>query len=212
MKRLVWVILIFVLFFACHSTAEFKPLFNGQDLTGWYAKDGNIASWQFADGILSCIAPGGGWLTTEKEYANFILRLDWRVPESGNSGVGIRYPKKGNPAHDGMEIQILDDNAEIHKSIKDVQYTGSIYYQVAAKKGVTKPVGEWNRYEITCDGPRVTVKLNGVVVSEANLDEYTAANGDFTPLSQRPRKGHIGMQSHGTGVDFKNIEICELPY
>jgi len=202
---------IFLLaFIGCQTAPQFKPLFKS-DLTGWYAKDGHIESWQFADGMLSCVAPGGGWLTTEKEYANFILRLDWRVPESGNSGVGIRFPKEGNPAHDGMEIQILDDNAEIHKNIEDVQYTGSIYYQVAAKKGLTKPVGEWNHYEITCDGPLVTVKLNGEIASQANLDEYTTAHGDYLPLSQRPRQGHIGVQSHGTRVDFKNLEIVELP-
>ena len=200
--------------FYCQSEhavkSDFVPLLNGKDLTGWYAKAGKIESWQFSDGILSCIAEGGGWLTTEREYDNFTLRLDWRIPENGNSGVGIRYPKEGNPAHAGMEIQILDDHAEIHKDIKPYQHTGSIYYQVTARQNAAKPVGEWNSYEITCDGPQVTVKLNGVTVVDANLDEYTQANGDYTPLSERPRKGHIGLQSHGTRVDFRNIGIREL--
>ena len=170
---------------------------------------GDINSWKVADGILSCVAEGG-WLTTEKEYADFILRLDWRIPKDGNSGVGLRYPKDSHVSHDGMEIQVLDDDAEIHKDIKPAQHTGSIYYQVAAKQGATKPVGEWNHYEITCNGPMVIVNLNGIEVARANMDEYTEGKGGYKPLSERPRKGHIGVQSHGTGVDYRNIEIKEL--
>lgn len=213
MKKITLVILILLLFFACQTAPEFKSLLNGNDLTGWFVQDGDIQSWQFADGMLSCIKPGGGWLTTEKEYANFILRLDWRIPVDGNSGVGIRYPRDSHVAHDGMEIQILDDSAAAvkFKEIKDEQFTGSIYYQVAGKRGVANPPGEWNHYEITCDGPQVTVKLNSVIVSEANMDEYTTGKGDRPPLSVRPRKGHVGVQSHGSRVDFKNIEIYELP-
>lgn len=189
----------------------FKPLLNGTDLSGWYAKDGKLECWQFADGMLSCMAEGGGWLTTNKVYSDFVLRIEWRVPPEGNSGVGIRYPEDGDPAHVGMEIQILDDSSANHKDIKDMQHTGSIYYQVAAKPGAVKPAGQWNQYEITCCGPQVTVKLNGIVVVDANLDHYPTANGEYTPLKDRPRSGHIGVQSHGSRIDFRNLEIKELP-
>ncbi len=190
--------------------SQFISLFNGKDLAGWYAQGGKIESWKWDEGMLSCIAPGGGWLTTEKEYGDFVLRLDWRLPKDGNSGVGLRYPSEGSPAHDGMEIQILDDDAEIHKDIKPTQHTGSIYYQVAAKQGVAKPVGEWNSYEITCQGPIVMVVLNGVEVARANMDECKTAEGDHKPLSQRPRRGHVGLQSHETRVDYRNVEIRVL--
>jgi len=210
-----WVVIGVLLVLSCSqkpsAEAGFESLLNGKDLSGWWAKDGQIESWQFADGMLSCIAEGGGWLSTEQEYANFILRLEWRVPKDGNSGVGLRFPKEGNPAHDGMEIQILDDSAEIHKDILDVQHTGSIYYQVAAKPGATRPAGEWNQYEITCAGPLVRVKLNGVQITEANVDDYPMANGEYLPLKDRPRKGFIGLQSHGSQVDFRNVEIKVLP-
>ncbi len=189
---------------------DFVSLFNGKDLSGWYAKDGKIESWKYENGVLSCIAEKGGWLTTKKEYDNFVLHLEWRIPEGGNSGVGIRYPEKGDPAHVGMEIQVLDDNAEKYNDLKPAQYTGGIYYQVAAEKGHTNPPSEWNVYEITCNGPQVTIMLNGVQINSANMDEVTIANGDYLPLSERPRKGHIGMQSHGTGVDYRNVMIKEL--
>ena len=196
--------------FKKNGDSDFAPLSNGKDLTGLFAMKGDINSWQAENGMISCIAKGGGWLTTEKEYSDFILRLDWRLPEDGNSGVGLRYPKDSHVSSTGMEIQILDDGAEIHQDIKPAQYTGSIYYQVAAKQGAAKPIGEWNHYEITCDGPMVIVNLNGIEVVRANLDEYTVGEGELTPLSKRPRKGHIGIQSHGSRVDFRNIEIKEI--
>ena len=185
----------------------FVPLFDGETLNGWHVQGGKIESWQAKDGILSCIAAEGGWLSTDKEYGDFVLSLQWRIPEGGNSGVGLRYPKNSHVSQAGMEIQILDDNAEKHRNIKPEQYTGSLYYQVAAKQGAAKAPGEWNLYEITCNGPLVVVALNGTEVVRASMDEHTEGKGGLTPLSQRPRAGHIGVQSHGTGVYFRNIKI-----
>lgn len=187
--------------------SEFVPLFDGKTLNGWHVQGGEIESWQAGGGILSCIAPEGGWLSTDKQYGDFILSLQWRIPEGGNSGVGLRYPKNSHVSQAGMEIQILDDSAEKHGDIKPEQYTGSIYYQVAARQGAANPPGEWNLYEITCNGPLVVVVLNSTEVVRAGMDEHTEGKGGLTPLSQRPRAGHIGVQSHGTGVDFRNIKI-----
>jgi hypothetical protein len=187
----------------------FVPLYNGKDLSGWHAKGGKVESWKADGELLACIAAGGGWLTTDKEYADFILKLDWRIPAGGNSGVGIRYPEKGDPAHEGMEIQILDDDAPQYKNLVPAQYTGGIYYQVAPNKEKKKlnPPGQWNSYEIVCKGPLVVVKLNGVEITRANMDEETEGKGGHKPLSQRPRRGFIGLQSHGSRVDFRNIKI-----
>ena len=71
-------------------------------------------------------------------------------------------------------------------------------------------MGEWNLYEITCDGPKVIVVLNGIEVVNINMDEHTVGEGNLTPLSERPRSGHVGVQCHNTGVDFRRIEIREL--
>src|SRR5437879_1665147 len=86
------------------------PLYNGRDLSGWHAKDGKPEAWHTEGNLLVCQGAGGGWLTSDRQYGDFELRLDYRIPKGGNSGVGIRYPAQGDPAHEGMEIQILDDS------------------------------------------------------------------------------------------------------
>lgn len=192
----------------------FVPLYNGQDLGGWVAKDGKIEAWKADGETLSCVTGGGGWLRTEKMYSDYVLKLDFKIPQGGNSGVGLRFPADGNPAHVGMEVQILDDDAEEYKGLKDAQYTGGVYYQAAPKRGHLKPIGEWNSYEITCKGPQIKVVLNGEVINDIQVDKFTEAespeNETYTPLSQRPETGYIGLQCHDTRVDFRNIEIQDL--
>lgn len=192
----------------------FVPLYNGKDLSGWVAKDGKIEAWKADGETLSCVTGGGGWLRTEKMYSDYVLKLDFKIPQGGNSGVGLRFPADGNPAHVGMEVQILDDDAEEYKGLKDAQYTGGVYYQAAPKRGHLKPIGEWNSYEITCKGPQVKVVLNGEVINDIQVDKFTEAespeNETYTPLAERPETGYIGLQCHDTRVDFRNIEIQDL--
>ena len=104
----------------------FTSLFNGKDLTGWKVHGGKLTGWSVdADnGTIHTGKGGGGWLMTEKEYGNFEVRLEFKVPKGGNSGVALRSPMKGDPAYTGMEIQILDDPA--YKGLKEWQHTGSI--------------------------------------------------------------------------------------
>jgi 3-keto-disaccharide hydrolase len=208
-------ILVFSLFLACGAGKKqgdgFIPLFDGKTLNGWHADGGELDRWEVRDGVIICDGGGGGWLTTDKEYADFVLSLEWRIPEGGNSGVGLRYPPESYVSRAGMEIQILDDDAPKHKDIKPEQYTGSIYYQVAAKRGAARPVGEWNRYLITCDGPLVVIELNGTEITRADMDKHTVGKGDLTPLSQRPRKGYVGLQNHDKSwVEFRDIRIKVL--
>ena len=93
-------------------------LYNGKDLTGWHAKNGKIEAWKANGEMISCVAPGGGWLTSDKVYGDFELRLEYRIHAGGNSGVGIRYPAEGDPAHVGMEIQVLDDDASVESTLR----------------------------------------------------------------------------------------------
>jgi hypothetical protein len=192
------------------AEGKWVKLYNGKDLTGWHAKDGKAEAWKANGEMISCVAPGGGWLTSDKEYGDFELRLEYRIGPGGNSGVGIRYPSEGDPAHVGMEIQVLDDAAPQYATLKAAQYNGGIYYQSAPKTKASKKPGEWNRYEIRCQGPRIQVKLNGVEIQNINVEEFTKGEGGYKPLAERPRRGHVGMQSHGDQVDFRNIEIREL--
>jgi hypothetical protein len=195
---------------AAQAAGKWVKLYNGQDLTGWHCQNGKIEAWKANGELITCSGEGGGWLTSDKEYGDFELRLEYRIPKGGNSGVGLRYPPVGDPAHDGMEIQILDDPAPEYKNLVPAQYTGGIYYQVAPKAHPAKGPGEWNKYEIRCKGPIVQVKLNGVEIQNCNVDEQTTGAGGHKPLSQRPKRGFVGMQSHGNPVDFRNIELREL--
>jgi Domain of Unknown Function (DUF1080)/FKBP-type peptidyl-prolyl cis-trans isomerase len=188
----------------------FAALYNGKDLDGWEVKDGERDAWKAEGELLSCVGEKGGWLRTAKPFSDFVLKLEYRIPPGGNSGVGLRCPDEGNPAHAGMEVQILDDDAPEYKQLTAAQYNGGIYYQSAAKKGAAKPPGEWNAYEITCAGPHVKVVLNGQTIVDIQVDTFTKAEGDYKPLAERPETGFIGLQSHGARVDFRNLRIRDL--
>jgi hypothetical protein len=185
----------------------FTALFNGKDLTGWKRHGGKADTWGAEKGILFVNKGGGGWLMTEKEYSNFELRLEFKVPKGGNSGVALRSPMKGDPAYTGMEIQILDDPA--YKGLQKWQHTGSIYGVVPSSKQPTKAVGEWNTYRIVCKGRQVSVELNGEKIVDANLDDYKEEHGKKHPGILRD-KGHVGLQEHGGRVEFRNIFLKEL--
>ncbi len=184
----------------------FTALFNGKDLTGWKVHGGKKESWDVDKGVLF-VKGGGGWLMTDKEYGDFELRLEFKVPKGGNSGVALRSPLKGDPAYTGMEIQILDDPS--YKGLQKYQHTGSIYGVVPSSKQPTKPVGEWNKYRIVCKGRQVSVTLNGEKVVDANLDDYKEKHAKAHPGILRD-KGHVGLQEHGGRVEFRNIYLKEL--
>jgi hypothetical protein len=183
---------------------------SGKDLTGWTVTEGaDIKHWGAEDGILYTDGkPGGGWLMTEKEYADFEIRLEYRVPPNGNSGVGLRSPLKGDPAYAGMEIQVLDDYGSDYKSLQPFQYTGSIYGVVPPAKRVTRRWGQWNQMHITAKGRQVIVEVNGTEVVNANLDDHKDQADKHPGLLRE--KGHIGLQSHTDRVEFRNITIKPL--
>src|SRR5262249_4747119 len=151
---------------------------------------------------------GGGWLMTEKEYGDFEVRLEFKVPVNGNSGVALRAPLEGQPHVQGMEIQILDDEGPAYKTLKPYQYTGSLYGVVPPSRRVSKPAGEWNRYRIVARGRQVTVELNGTTVVDANLDDYKKDFEAHPGLLRK--KGHLGLQSHDGRVEFRNLYVKEL--
>lgn len=199
---------------AAETPPGFEPLFNGKDLSGWKAT-GNIKVWGAEDGVLFVAGGGGGWLLSDKAYADFELRLEYKMPKMGNSGVGIRTPlpseprqRKGwDPAYDGMEIQILDDAN--WKGLQSWQHTGSIYNVVPAQKVNSKPFGQWNSMRIVAKGPHILIEHNGATLVDANLEEYKKAHAARHPGILRDR-GHIGFQSYNFRVEFRNIVIKEL--
>ena len=183
----------------------FVSLFNGKDLTGWV---GSVDGYGAADGVMFC--KKGGNLYTEKEYGDFILKFDFKFPPGANNGLGIRAPLKGNAAYAGMELQILDNTSPRYAKLRPVQYHGSIYDVVAAKRGFLKKPNEWNSQEVRAIGPKITVILNGTTIVDADLDKELEKGGK--ELAKRHpglknKKGHIGWLGHGARVEFRNIRI-----
>ena len=204
----------------------FTPLFNGKDFTGWVygtrpngTENKTGKGYQIENGVLYSTKEDGGNLYTEKEYANFIFRFEFRLTPNANNGIGIRAPLQGDAAYVGMEIQVLDDGGSMYTKLEPGQYHGSIYKVAPAKRGFQKPVGEWNSEEIIANGRKITIKLNGTTIVDCNLDEVTdeavlKAHRDLSkPEGSRGianTKGHIGFLGHGAHVEFRNIRIKEL--
>jgi len=182
---------------------DLAPLFNGKDLSGWEAVGGSADCWAWEHGKVVCKGGKGGWLSTKEQYGDFEIEVEYNCPKDGNSGVFIRAPREGHTSKVGMEIQILDDDAEIHKTIKPFQHTASIYGVVAPSKAAQKKAGEWNTMRIRCKGDQVTVTLNGEKVVDADMNAYDDLKG-------RPRKGYIGLQNHGSGLEFRNVRLKKL--
>lgn len=200
---------------ASAQTSEgFTPLFNGKDLAGWKAT-GKADVWGAENGILYVAGGGGGWLLTEKEFKDFELRLEYKMPKMGNSGVGLRTPLPGqqpkgkgwDPAYIGMEIQLLDDAN--WKGLKEWQHTGSIYNVVPAKMVNSKPFGEWNAMRIVARGKSILIEHNGEVLVDANLADYEKEHAERHPGILR-ESGHLGLQSYNYRVEFRNIVVKPL--
>ncbi len=183
-------------------------LFNGKDLSGWQIIGGKAGTWKVENEILYTEGEGGGWLSTTREFENFKLELDFRLPPAGNSGVFLRAPHEGDPAYTGMEVQVLDDYAAKYAQLKPWQYCGSVYAVQAPSERASKPANEWQHYEIICNGPRVQVTLNGKKIVDTNLIEHMDKESSHPGLKRR--KGFIGLQNHSTRVEYRNIVLEEL--
>jgi HEAT repeat protein len=181
-------------------------LFNGKDLTGWELVGGSTP-WGVKDSVLFTEGGGGGWISTAKEYDNFKLELEFRVPNGGNSGVFLRTPREGDPAYVGMEIQVLDDYAKEYATLHPWQYTGSVYGVQAPSVRASKKAGEWQDYVIVADGPHVTVTLNHQLIIDADLISHLDLEKAHPGLKRR--KGYIGLQNHSTKIEYRNIRITE---
>lgn len=219
---------------------EFESLFNGEDLSGWNIPEGDGGHWQVVDGVINydamSEAPDDKSLWSEEEYEDFVLRLDWRIPETPfvNENARIIRPDgsyklnaEGNP----VSIAVPDSDSGIYlRGMSKAQVniwcwpvgSGEVWgYRTdpemppEVKEGVTpstladNDIGEWNTYEITMEEDRLTVVLNGkTVLEDAQLPGVNAS-------------GPIALQHHGSKVDgewvsppsivqFRNISIKEL--
>ena len=193
-----------------HGGDGFKSIFNGEDFTGFAGPTDN---YEVVEGVLRCKKGKGGTIYTEKEYADFVARLEFRLPPGGNNGLAIRYPGRGDTAYVGMtELQVLDSEHPKYAKLDARQYHGSAYGMVPATRGYLRPAGEWNFQEVTVKGSTIKVELNGSVILDADIskvDPDTFMAGSAHP-GKDLKKGHFGFAGHSDPVEYRNVSIKEL--
>jgi hypothetical protein len=195
------------------SEKKFVPLFPDDGAPkGWTARQWDDVSkpvdakWNVNNGILHA-SQRGNWLMSEKEYGDFELAFEFKLGALGNSGCALRAPLKGDPAFDGMELQMAD--LRYNTSAKESELTGGIYRAIKPKKQVYRPT-EWNKMEIKLVGDRLKATLNGELIQDVNLaeesDQVKRHDGSDAPaVKDRPRRGHLGFQELSRGDDHVQI-------
>jgi hypothetical protein len=192
-----------------HSDSTgFTSIFNGRDFDGWKGPTDNYV---VRNRVLMCKPEKGGTIYTEREYSDFVARLEFKLPPHGNNGLAIRYPGSGDPAYAGMcELQVLDSEHLEYESLDARQYHGSAYGMVAATRGYLRPVGEWNYQEVTVKGSTIKVELNGSVILDTDLSDVTDFMGNSPHPGKDRTKGHFGFAGHNDPVQYRNISLKEI--
>ena len=218
---------LFLTLASAAPASEFRDLFDGKSLDGWVvegsAKDrtGQMM-WSVSDGRIACLGDGFGFLRYDrKEFSDFTLRVEYRfIPTAegkppANSGLGIRTgrfdparSRETRPSYAAFEVQLLDDAG----SPPSAHGTGSLYRYKSPTANAARPAPEWNTIEVACAGPRITVRLNGRTVLEA--DQSKLADVKTRPAAapspkDKPRKGFVALQSHSGRVEFRRVQIRE---
>jgi hypothetical protein len=192
-------------------------LFDGNTPKGWMSPAGKpLPENHVQDGSLNP-HPCDYMLVHEKVWDDFELALDFKISPKCNSGIFIRtFPLKPRPGKDvgfnGIEVAVDDTKTN------GFHDTGAIYDLVMPSKYAMKPAGEWNHIVITCDRNKIAVELNGEIVTKMNLDDWTEPNKRPDGSQHKfdiaykthPRKGHIGLQDHGSDCWYKNIKLRRL--
>jgi 3-keto-disaccharide hydrolase len=221
--------------------AGFVSLFNGKDLSGWRVPQGDNGHWKVVNGAIDYDAESESTaedksLWTEREFGDFVLRLDWRIKDTPyvNPNVHVVKPDgtskrdaKGKPvlmampdSDSGVYLRGLSKaqvniwcwpvgSGEVYGYRTDESMPPAVRAGVTPKKLADRSIGEWNTFEITVGGNRLTVVLNG----ERVLDK--------AELPGLPARGRIALQHHGSRKDgvwtsppalvqFRNISIKEL--
>jgi hypothetical protein len=156
---------------------------------------------------------GGDAIYVAEQFENFILSIDWKIANKGNSGVFIRLSDIKDWINTGAEIQVLDIN-ESGEMGRPTHTAGSLYDLVAAPETNRMKPDAWNTFVITCDGPKISTVMNGTETFAIDLtdEKWSKPQGKFKkPYATLPRKGYLMLQDHGAMVEFKNIKIKPLP-
>ncbi|TMM58726.1 DUF1080 domain-containing protein [Maribacter algarum] len=207
---------------------EWKVLFNGKTFDGWheYRKEGVSEQWKIEDGAMVFYPPkernGESYnLVSDNEYTDFVLSIEWRIAEAGNSGIfwGVKeLPELGQPYETGPEIQVLDNDKHPDGKNGTSHQAGALYDMVSPSEDVTKAIGEWNLCEITINHK---TNMGIVVLNEVEVVNFPVNNPEWGEMVSKSKfadwehfakytTGKIGVQDHGDVVAYRNIKIKEL--
>ena len=212
MKRNLLLFFLAIILISCSNQEEkWRQLFNGSDLSGWE----QVGPGEFVveDGLLKTVGGMGMILYPGEKFGDVTIRVVYKVKDNDcNAGVFIRLPEK--PADEwvavntGYEVQI--DNGTRHVG-GDYHCTGVLYSLTKAMAHPQKAPGEWNTMEITLDGPRTIVYVNGEMVTDfTEGDPVPEKTRDFEPnRGPRPESGYIGLQNHDalSTAWFKEVSV-----
>jgi len=186
----------------------YESAFNGVDFSGWA---GPVDNYEIENGILRCKPEKGGTIYTEKEYGDFQVRFEFKLPPGGNNGLAIRYPGSGDTAYVGMcELQILDTEDPRYAGLDPRQVHGSAYGMAAAARGYHRPTGEWNIQEVTVVGSTIKVELNGFLILNTDLSKVTEYLADSPHPGKDRTRGYFGFAGHSDPVEFRHVMIRSL--
>jgi hypothetical protein len=184
---------------------DFSSLFNGENLEGWV---GALDNYEVVDGAIVCKQGKGGNLMSPEEYGDFHLIFEFKTPPAGNNGIAVRAPVEGDPAWQGLEIQVLGENYP--SPLKDYQYHGSVYGVVPAHRGFLRDFEDWNYQEIIMVGQEIEVILNGTTILKSDLSSIDRSALERVPAGLDRASGHIGLAGHNDPVAFRHLYIKPL--
>jgi hypothetical protein len=208
------------------NTSEWEILFDGTSFDQWrgYLSDEMHPEWTIEDGAMAFTpgAKGGKNIISKGKYTNFILSLEWKISEAGNSGIfwGVHEDAAFPEAYEtGPEIQVLDNAKHPDAKVANGTHTAaSLYDMIAPPQDLTKPAGEWNLcvLEVNHNTNLGKVSLNGTElftfpVHGVDWDAMVAKSKfkDWKGFGKY-QTGHIGLQDHSDKVWYRNIKIKEL--
>ena len=174
-------------------------LFNGKNLDGWEIQ--NNGQFSAENGVIR-VNKGTGWLKSKEQFADYKLTIEFRFLEEGaNSGIFVRTggtskdDANGWPDN-GYQIQCLDALEHQYPLAHMIPYGAPDFQSesdIEALKRVYKPAGEWQTFEITCNGENMEIELNGAVITKCT--------------SIKNRTGHIGIQAELGLLEFRKIDV-----
>ena len=214
MKNKICLFIVLLLSFSLHAQ-NWKPLFNGKDLTGWKHVGGGA---RFVENGLLASKGGMGLLYwTGGKLGNCQIKVVYKMQKfNSNAGIFVKVPvepkEEWMPVFYGYEVQI--DNHPETSGEDEYHISGTLYAFTKPKSKPGKPGPEWNTMLITLDGPRTIVHLNDELVTDYREGEPVPERKfDFEPYpGRRPDFGYFGLQNHGDEdvVYFKEVSVRPL--